>query len=590
MKKYSLHLVLLLISTPYLATTNNNQERPRLTLIIVLDGCGQALLQKTLPFMRYGLKNLFEKGVVYSNAFQPHGMPETAVGHTGIGTGALAKDHGIVGNSWIDQAGNLIGSDQDSAENAAVFSPTGLYSFGRSGKNIQVDTLADQISLNSNKSHPLITLSLSNKSRAAISMAGKAEHCFWFDDLSGNYTSSIAYCKELPEWVKKFNKNHKLPKDHIMWKPFFDAHHPAYNFPESDNYHYSTPGHSLLGKPLTLGKSEKEPLYYYEKTPHANKRLLEFAFTALKEYKDTGDLVMHLSISNPDKMLHILGPNSKEALDMMYHLDHQIGIFLNKIKSLISEEKVVIAVTADHGFGPIYELADEEHLNHAHRFKEDLYVKNLNNFLYKHYNIDGIVKTFYMPYIYLNEDKLQALDVHMYDKIIKSLISHLRALPEIQDAWTREELSKTCYAPDDARTYLKNQLFYERIGHIVVLMQPYNTIESFSTGTSHNVPYVYNTQVPLCVYQKNKYANKQINTRVYIQQLPVTLAEILKVPRPSAAFFDYLPGIIEPIVQTKNDALSEPMRELNAATIQEEFPEPRAQIEELADPMLQSAS
>ncbi len=374
--------------------------------------------------------------------------------------------------------------------------------------------------------------------------------------------------KELPQWVKTFNARiEKHRPQTIIWKNMYGENDPAYAFPAAENYNYSALNSTLLNKALPLGKDQKAPFYYFEKTPQANQQLLNFAYTGIKHYIKNNDILMYLSISNPDKMLHILGPNSKEAFDMMYQLDRQLGQFFKKIFKLIPQEDVLIIVTADHGFGSIFEVAHQENLSFARRLDEETFIHSLNTFLEKKYGINDIVKGFHMPYIYLNEEQLDDLDMHLQRKIMRNLLAYLRSLPEIQDAWTIEEITKTSYSQDDARTYLKNQIFYERSGQIIVLMQPYNSIESYKTGTTHNVPYTYNTHVPLIWYQKGKHHHAQIHDRVYIQQIPVTLAELYNVPRPSAAFFDYLPGILSS-TSVKSDAQVQQHRESNDATIQ----------------------
>ena len=60
-------------------------------------------------------------------------------------------------------------------------------------------------------------------------------------------------------------------------------------------------------------------------------------------------------------------------------------------------------------------------------------------------------------------------------------------------------------------------------------------------GQNHTSCYSYDSQVPLYIYQKGKFEKKTITKPVITQQLAVTLAEILNIPRPSASSVDVTP-------------------------------------------------
>ena len=178
------------------------EKSPQLTIVIVIDQFAYHELQKLLPHFTGGIKFLHDKGIRYINAIHPHGMPETGVGHTSIGTATLAKDHGIIGNSWIDPQGNNVACDADNSPYAAVFSPEGTYDFGVSPKNIMVDTLSDQLAISSYPHAQNLVYSLSLKSRSSVGMAGRLGKALWFDPKTGHFTSSKVYFNELPDWVQ----------------------------------------------------------------------------------------------------------------------------------------------------------------------------------------------------------------------------------------------------------------------------------------------------------------------------------------------------------------------------------------------------
>ena len=97
--------------------------------------------------------------------------------------------------------------------------------------------------------------------------------------------------------------------------------------------------------------------------------------------------------------------------------------------------------------------------------------------------------------------------------------------------------------PDYLENFYKNQLYEGRSGDIICMPQPYCQITKYPTGTSHSSPYDYDTHVPLVLYQQGRFGRQTIRSKVWMQQLPITLAHILGVQRPSASTFATLPGI-----------------------------------------------
>jgi len=100
-----------------------------------------------------------------------------------------------------------------------------------------------------------------------------------------------------------------------------------------------------------------------------------------------------------------------------------------------------------------------------------------------------------------------------------------------------------CNAMVSFENFYKQQLYAGRTGDLICLTQPYCLLTSYPRGTSHSSPYDYDSHVPLVLYQKGRFEKKKINSKVWIPQLPVTLAHILNCERPSASTYKLLPGI-----------------------------------------------
>ena len=67
--------------------------------------------------------------------------------------------------------------------------------------------------------------------------------------------------------------------------------------------------------------------------------------------------ILAISLSATDAVNHRLGPDSKEAHDQVLRTDQVIGMFLDSLFKLRNSSRVVVALSADHGFSPVPELA-----------------------------------------------------------------------------------------------------------------------------------------------------------------------------------------------------------------------------------------
>jgi len=525
---------------------NAQEKSPRLTVVLVIDQFAYHELQKLLPFFKGGIKFLHDNGIRYINAFHAHGMPETGIGHTTIGTATWAKDHGIIGNSWINEKGNLVLCDQDNSPHAAVFSPDGTYNFGVSPKNIMVDALSDQLRLNSFPHAKNTIFSISLKSRSSVGMAGRLGNALWFDTKTGNFTSSKAYFKELPAWVKIFNKERNIQNmKSYTWDLTYPKDDQAYQFYDLEDYEYTGVKRSWIGT-HEINHNEKDPFLFFEKTPNANKLLLDFAHECLKTHitdNHNERFILWLSLSSLDLIGHVYGPNSLELIDMLYHVDNQLNKFIQSLSQYVPLQETLFVLTADHGVFPILETLKKRGIPFAHRMNADELIKVLNDGIEEKHGIKNAIAHFKMPCFYCSKEVCSSPRPR-YNAIIEDIKKELMATPGIKAAWTYKELIQMPTLPRDLKQYYKNQLYHNRTGDIICQVQPYNYIDTYTSGTAHGTPYDYDTHVPLIVYQKGVHENKTIGTTVFTPQIGVTLAEILNVPRPSASTFDVLPGII----------------------------------------------
>lgn len=524
-----------LLSLVFVANYINAQNVPNVTVIFVIDQFAHHYLEKVQPHFKYGLKKLFDNGIVYQHAHYPHGMPSTAVGHTALNTGVQSKDHGIIGNYWIDENNEEYPCDKDSPQTAAVFAPRGFYNYGRSAHNVMVDGVSDQIML-SKKPGTKHVCSFSLKSRSAITCAGKAGKAFWYDETGHQFTSSKAYFDTAPSWLLQFNKYFPtLPKE-IVWESAYPLDAAPYNS-VTHSYKYTRTKKPIVGEKISVTSED------FLKTPLLQKMLLDCAqtyFDANVTKDKNGHFVMWISMSALDKTSHIFGPWSKESLDILYHADKDIGTFMNHIERTIPSNKILYVLTADHGTMPIPELLQEKGLN-AKRINSKELIKSMNELLSKKMWLKNLVQRYKTPQFFFDAKTWVGLADAKKKSVMDLLIPFLESKAGIKKVWETQKLALEPVDNNSIESFFKNQLFPGRSGQITVQVYPYVYLSKHDSGTGHKTPYGYDTHVPLVLYQRGSLQRKKIHKHVWMQQFANTLADILHVARPSASLYEPLP-------------------------------------------------
>jgi predicted AlkP superfamily pyrophosphatase or phosphodiesterase len=532
--------------------SKHTPQRPQLTFVFVIDQFAYHYLHKVRPFLTGGLKTLLDNGIAYSHATHPHAVPSTACGHAAISSGTYAKNHGIVGNEWIDDEGKPIKAAYDTPQNAAQFLPNGKTRTdrGASSKQLMVDNLSDTFVLsNKNPSEKRMVFSFSFKARSAIMMGGKMAKTFWFDEENLGLVSSKAYMDELPAWVIKYNSEH-APKNgqKYSWKPVFEPTSDAYKFSQVDNYeHTAIPRLCTTDFSIKNAKagSDESPEFLLEKTPHAD----TFMVGAVKECltqnfhaKTNESCLLWLSFSCLDLAGHYFGPHSMEALDMVYQIDQRIQELLDFAKEKYPDITPLIALTADHGVMPIPEVLQDEGFKLPVRADAKEMVKNLNKIAEAEFGLKNLIALVKPPQFFFDRKAFKTLSSEKKHALTERLAEELRKHPSIKQVWTHYDLQKPVNASDSFAELFHSQFYKKRSPQLSVLPAPYHMITKHPRGTSHDTPYLYDLHVPLIIWRKNILERKEINDPVRVLQLPVTLAHLLDVQTPSTDEKELLPG------------------------------------------------
>ena len=96
-----------LIATSLLAlavAASTPAAKPKLAVILVVDGLSWDRLHAWRPWYTSGLKRLLDEGAVATSCHYQHLNTETGPGHASIATGAPPRVHGITLNQWYAPA------------------------------------------------------------------------------------------------------------------------------------------------------------------------------------------------------------------------------------------------------------------------------------------------------------------------------------------------------------------------------------------------------------------------------------------------------------------------------------------------------
>ena len=324
--KFSLRMIAGAIAISILFTGDLAAQKPDLVVFIAVDQLRGDYLDRFAPQMTGGLARLKNQGAHFVNAFQDHGVTVTAVGHASMLSGRFPRSHGIISNNL-----GVPDPQARSIEGGASASPF----------RFRGSVLIDWMRVADAQSR---ALSVSVKDRGAILPIGRAkQQAFWYSG-TGSFTTSNYYADTLPTWVKQFNAL-KLPQQFAgrVWEPIRSP--SAYPEPDSGKGQPSVFPHAL-------SRDAAEAVKQLSEFPWIDEINLRFSLTgldALKLGKNGHMDLLAISLSATDAIGHEYGPDSRELHDQILRLDIALGQFLDSLYARFPADKVLVALTADHG-------------------------------------------------------------------------------------------------------------------------------------------------------------------------------------------------------------------------------------------------
>jgi len=305
--------------------------RPTLLVMLTVDQLRPDYFARWSAQWQGGFRRLMRDGAVFPNALQDHAVTETAPGHATLLSGRHPASTGIVLNELgvPDSTAPLLGAPG---------------AMGASPRRFVGTTLIDWL----HRADPAARfLSVSRKDRGAILPIGRSRGpVYWY--AAGRFTTSTYYGDSLPTWVTAWNARGGVAAlAGRQWTLLL----PDSAYAEPDDQPYESDGkdrtfpHRLPADPAAVAGPILD-------TPWMDSLTLDFALDGARVLglgQRTHPDVVAIGLSTTDDIGHKWGPDSREMHDHLLRLDRYLGWFLDSLSVLVPKQRIVIALTADHG-------------------------------------------------------------------------------------------------------------------------------------------------------------------------------------------------------------------------------------------------
>ena len=547
-------LILFIVSVfmfPAWAVNNNT----KLVLQITVDGLRGDLIDRYKDrFGEGGFNYLLSSGVVYKNAHYQHANTETIVGHTTLATGSHPSIHGMTGNAWFDsKSGELAYNiedpnypllptrDEESKGDQVDPAQKLARSKGRSPKVILAETFADRLKTYTGGQSKVFAVS--GKDRSAVSMAGQVGKAFWMSTNNGDFVTSTYYYDDYPVWVKQWNAKRQVEKvGNKQWELLHNK--SSYLLGHQDDRIYET---DLKGYGRVFPHPFAEPGSPILPTqvlvsPYGDRITSDFAQAIILNEKLGQDDVpdyLSVSFSGVDAVNHFFGPSSLENEDIVLQLDRTLQELFAFIDETIGIDHTLIVLSADHGMPEMPEYMHELGYSAGRLFSNDL-VKAVNQFGSKQYGVDEIIKFFYRPYLYLDDEKISEADLDIKN-VRREIAEYIVGLRGVAIAVTRDKLQGV--VTTEPLIKIQNNFHPDRSGDIYLVQKPYwFNHDKGPIAVTHGTPWRYDTHVPI-IFAGGQINNQTIYRLVHPVDVAPTLSAYLGMIAPGSAQGEVLPEL-----------------------------------------------
>ena len=508
---------------------------PALVVVIVIDGLPQEQVVKYRDlYGTGGFKRLLEDGAWFGNANHMHAVTLTAPGHATMLTGSYPYKNGIIANEWVDRQSFEQVYNTGDAAHSYIGADTRKLD-GTSPARLRVTTVGDELRYSNNGQSKVIAIS--GKDRGAILLAGKRGTAYMYMDQNGQFATSTYYMKEHPAWHTAYYA--KKPQDKWMgqsWTPLLPEAAYARSAPEGQPWYRPFVG-GAVKFPYPL---PSEPKAYYAqltRTPFGDEATLDFVRAAI-EGENLGrnpagvpDL-LGVSLSTHDYVNHGFGPESRISEDHMLRLDRALAAFFEYLDRRVGLDKVVIALSADHGFMNAPEFSINSGIA-GMRLNQQKLLAELNVALSERFGVKGnLAPRFGYPAIPLDQ-RLIAKSFLNRAEVETFAANFIMGIPGIAQVFTRSQLESGVMPDTPLNASVQRAWNREVSGDLYLVQHPFTMFGGLVV--THGSPYSYDTNVPLMIHGKSWIKPGKYPQAAAVADLAPTLSYLLKIRPPSGS-------------------------------------------------------
>ncbi|MFD2726745.1 alkaline phosphatase PafA [Hyunsoonleella rubra] len=510
------------------------EERPKLVVGIVVDQMRYDYL--TRFYDRYGergFKRLMREGFNCKNNHFNYMPTYTGPGHASIFTGTTPKNHGIIANDFYDkELKKMVYCAKDDSV-LAVGSTSEKERM--SPHRMKTTTFADENRLFTQMRGKTIGISI--KDRGAVFPAGHtATAAYWFRGKNeGKFISSTYYMKELPKWVKKFNRSGAVESYLKEWNTLYDITTYTESGADSNEFEGGFSGKDEPTFPYDLKVLMDKNMGYdiLKETAFGNSILADFAIEALKAEnlgKDNDTDVLTVSFSSTDYVGHRFGVNSKEIQDTYLRLDKDLERFLKALDEEVGIGNYTVFLTSDHGAVHVPNYLKSEKIPAGYVRYADLR-KQLKAFLQGKFQADDLIENMSNNQIFLNRDKIKTLGLNLIE-VQEAIVNEIIGYTEVYKVYSATTISRSSFTVG-VEALLQNGYNQKRSGDVLIVPNP-SHIYFRKTGTSHGSGFNYDTHVPLLFFGKGIKHGETLQKTV-IPDIAPTISALLDIAFPNGA-------------------------------------------------------
>lgn len=487
---------------------------PGLVVLVTVDQLRPDYLVRWRDQLTGGLRRLVDEGAFAAQGVHDHAITETAPGHASTLSGRFPYSTGI--------SRNAEGVNNNDAP------LVGAEGIGASPSRFRGTTLADWMVAADPRTR---VLSVSRKDRGAILPVGRGKFpVFWYAPSAGAFVTSTWYADTLPAWVRTFNAEDRVMARYAgrEWRPLLDLA----SYPEPDTsaaevasgeaeFPHDVPDDTLRARNLIIG------------TPFSDELTLDFAWRGVRAMDLGGgpqaDLLA-ISLSATDAIGHRWGPDSREVHDQVLRLDRMLGTFLDSLLALRGRDRVLIALTSDHGVAPSPEIRSQWGDNRgATRVFRDDFDAALAAVapLVQRFRLDGSAFAFDGLTLEIDRAKLQGKERETV-QVLRAFAREAAKVPGVLRADVVDDLARADTTKDViARRWLHMFRPGGDVG-VVITLRPYSYFGRGNTAT-HGSPHDYDARVPIILWGA-PFTPGAVQGPVRVVDLAPTLAAVLGIP------------------------------------------------------------